>query len=135
MAVKRQGFTLIELLVVVLIIGILASVALPQYFKTVEKSRASEGISALSSIAAAQDREFMRNGSAYATSIDQLDVEVKNLKYFNPPAIAGNTLTITRNQSTALGQYTLSLILPASPGAGGRTWSCAAACKTLIPAN
>ena len=58
---KRQlgGFTLIELLVVVLIIGILSAIALPQYEKAVEKSRAAEAIVTLKALRDAQTACFL----------------------------------------------------------------------------
>ena len=69
------GFTLIELLVVVLIIGILAGIALPQYKKAVEKSRATQAIALLRSVYEAEKIYYMANGS-YTTDFDSLSVNI-----------------------------------------------------------
>ena len=69
------AFTLIELLVVVLIIGILAAVAVPQYQKAVEKARATEAMIILRSIADANRRYYMANGE-YTWSLANLDIEI-----------------------------------------------------------
>ena len=70
-----SGFTLIELLVVVLIIGILAAIALPQYEKTVERARAAEAMQMVASIARANEVYKLANGS-YTTDISLLDIQV-----------------------------------------------------------
>ncbi len=76
----KFGFTLIELLVVVLIIGILAAIALPQYQKAVRKARLTEAKVILKNLTKAQDIHYLQGGTWPGGTLEEwngvLDVQI-----------------------------------------------------------
>ena len=104
---RKQGFTLIELLVVVLIIGILASIAIPQYFRIVEKGRFAEATSWVDAVRSAQERLLVKGGS-YCTSGNYssctVDVDPGSMKYFTTGALG-----VGSAGTTGMGGWTITL--------------------------
>ncbi len=91
----------------VLIIGILAAVALPQYFKAVEKSRATEALSIMGSIAAAMERaRLVSTENKYPKSLGTLDIEFYDVS--GGSAVSGSSWSTNNFNMSVEGEDTAS---------------------------
>ena len=102
---SKQGFTLLELLMVVLIIGILAAIALPQYRKAVAKAELAQIIDITKTLKQAQERYFLTNNK-YAANINGLDITTGNTNIKCEAGIDSNGgLIMCYNKNFALWHY------------------------------
>ena len=109
---RLGGFTLIELLVVVLIIGILAAMAMPQYFKAVERTRMAEAVTLMDSIVKSQRRKYMQR-NRYAVLFQSLDVVPKGARgteYHTNEVGNGFSMQLWESQVVARRMFNNSLV-------------------------
>ena len=101
----KSGFTLLELLVVVLIIGILAAIALPQYKDVVAKAKFTQLLTATKALFEAQQRYILIHGTR-SSDLSALDIDIQGGTFTNNLAINDNIsfdwgyCRLTRTQST-----------------------------------
>ena len=125
---KQRGFTLLELMMVVIIIGILASMALPQFVRTTERARAAEAYVLVGSIRGAEIRLRAQDVNGFYGALGALDVTVGASNNWGVPVITG--------AGTAAGFVTVARTGGANNGQTvGITFGTGTRCGNFVPEN
>ena len=103
----KRGFTLIEVLIVVIILGILATIAIPQFGNIVEKARATEAVTNIAAIRTGLEVDVLETGGLYPSFADVaainagLDCEI-TANNFTYAVVGGDgTFVITATKAAA----------------------------------
>ena len=87
-----RGVTLIELMVAVVVVGILASIALPSFQNSVRKARRADAVDGASAVLQAQER-WRANNTTYTATTSNLGVSSTTPGGYYTMALAGHTAT------------------------------------------
>lgn len=142
-----QGFTLIELMIVIVVIGILAAIAIPNYNDYVTKSRATEAVATLSDAKVRmeqffQDNRFYNNDGSASTTCGIPAIPATT--YFTYSCVAGGAagqtfvLTATGKSPGAMKGFSYTINQANTRGsaiAAGSAWPAATGTGCWITAK
>lgn len=97
----KKGFTLIEVLIVVIILGILATLAIPQFARMTRRARLAEAWAGLGGVRTAEAVYFME-WNAYTATMDDLDFDTPSGSIFTY-TLQGASATNFTAQATGTG--------------------------------
>ena len=134
----QHGFTMIEIIIVVVMLGILASVALPKILAPNERIRAGEATHILTALMMAQKGYALENNGAYAAAVGSLDITIPTSVNFSAPLVyndATKVASIARCTVAGAGcsapglAYTLYINDSGSITCGPDVAKCAGVCR------
>ena len=118
---NNSGFTLLEIIIVIIIVGVLASLALPRLFSTIEFSRSTEAFSSITTVRSSMERCYLMNDESYSgcgdlgTGFNDLDIDdptdAPNAHFTYSIEAAASAYTITAQRKAADGGDTTHVIL------------------------
>ena len=104
---RSKGMTLIELMIAVAVVGILATIAYPSYQNQVRRSNRADAITALTSMANAQERSYLANNT-YTTDTTLLGFAAgtgnSQRGFYTLTVPTGNTTTFTITATAVAGR-------------------------------
>lgn len=90
---KKSGFTLLEIIIVIIIVGVLASLALPRFFKTVAFAKSTEALNVMGTAKRGIDRCSLAQGAGTGSEdFDGCDNWV-SIGLDDPGGVAGASFT------------------------------------------
>jgi prepilin-type N-terminal cleavage/methylation domain-containing protein len=90
---NKSGFTLLEIIIVIIIVGVLASLALPRLFNTIEFSRSTEALNVIGGLKRAADRCALANDAQIGAPTWNACISWDDLATQDPGAVPGAVFT------------------------------------------